>query len=198
LLNVVPSVLWHCWLGIRKSIWPTKNIEPDAICQQSVVQLNTELAPATSIMGISKANVQHLFSFVPKLSLSVINKTYILPRTFISRPRPRPRTWGQGQGQGLCYQGKGQVQGHSSLSSRSLEDEAKSSRTHHWLHDYVLTHARSHARTHTHTHTHTHTLFYGPLGLWFNKTIYSFVCWQFSVLAKRLAEKNVSEMTFLC
>jgi len=21
----LPSVLWHCWLGIRKSIWPVKN-----------------------------------------------------------------------------------------------------------------------------------------------------------------------------
>jgi len=30
----------------------------------------------TSITGISKANVQHLFSFVPKLTLSVINKIY--------------------------------------------------------------------------------------------------------------------------
>jgi len=44
---------------------------------------------------------------------------------FISRPRPR--TWDQGQG--LCYQG----QGHCFLSSRRLKDEAKSSRTHHWL-----------------------------------------------------------------
>jgi len=48
---------------------------------------------------------------------------------FITRPRPRPRTWDQGQGQGLCYQGQGQ--GHCFLSSRRLEDEAKSSRTHH-------------------------------------------------------------------
>jgi len=22
---IMPSVLWHCWLGIRKSIWPVKN-----------------------------------------------------------------------------------------------------------------------------------------------------------------------------
>jgi len=21
----LPSVLWHCWLSIRKSIWPVKN-----------------------------------------------------------------------------------------------------------------------------------------------------------------------------
>jgi len=24
LLMMLPSVLWHCWLGIRKSIWPVK------------------------------------------------------------------------------------------------------------------------------------------------------------------------------
>jgi len=122
LLNVVPSVLWHCWLGVRKSIHPTKNIEPDAIYQQSVALLNTELAPTTSITGTSKTNVQHLFSFVPKLSMALVPS----PWTMVSR------TWDQGQGQGLCYQGQGQGQGHCSLSSRSLEDEAKSSRTHHW------------------------------------------------------------------
>jgi len=46
---------------------------------------------------------------------------------FISRPRPR--TWDQGQG--LWYRGQGQ--GHCFLSSRRLEDEAKSSRTHHCM-----------------------------------------------------------------
>jgi len=49
-------------------------------------------------------------------------RVYIMAEDFISRPR----TWDQGQG--LCYQG----QGHCFLSLRCLEDEAKSSRTHHW------------------------------------------------------------------
>jgi len=35
------------------------------------------------------------------------------------------------QGQGLGTQGRGRA--HSSLSSRRLEDENKSSRTHHWI-----------------------------------------------------------------
>jgi len=98
LLNVVPSVLWHCWLGVRKSIWPTKNIEPDVICQQSVVLLNTELAPTTSIMGTSKANVQHLFSFVPKLSLSVILLEFTFCLELLSQ--------GQDQSQGLGTKAK--------------------------------------------------------------------------------------------
>jgi len=25
LLRWVPSVLWHCWFGVRKGIWPVKN-----------------------------------------------------------------------------------------------------------------------------------------------------------------------------
>ena len=24
-VDILPSVLWHCWLGVRKSIWPVKN-----------------------------------------------------------------------------------------------------------------------------------------------------------------------------
>jgi len=25
ILVLLPSVLWHCWLGVRKSIWPIEN-----------------------------------------------------------------------------------------------------------------------------------------------------------------------------
>jgi len=27
----LPSVLWHCWLGIRKSIWPVKKLSDEML-----------------------------------------------------------------------------------------------------------------------------------------------------------------------
>jgi len=35
----MPSVIWHCWLGIRKGIWPAKSSMSAVIWQEFSCQL---------------------------------------------------------------------------------------------------------------------------------------------------------------
>ena len=61
----LPSVLWHCWLGVRKSIWPVKNLSDEVLAWFSVCS-------EVQMFAYGPADATTTPSFLPSLKCRLV------------------------------------------------------------------------------------------------------------------------------
>jgi len=78
---VMPSVLWHCWFGVRKSIWPVRNLSDEVLAWLSVWNEVRVIC-----MWSSWCHCHSVISCFFKIQIDL---TFLVP-TYLGCPRKEP------------------------------------------------------------------------------------------------------------